>query len=148
MKTKQTIVIVILVLTNNSKLCWPNTAWIAFATWVRPFVRFLYVMYGENTSGAVECFHKSVIKQFLVSTTMVEYVPIRIATNCFVFPIDIRWLVWCLVWCAAKIHRRPTEWRSILWTVHYCRWCVYRQQCRYQQHFMCLSYSTFKFYRE
>jgi len=71
-------------------------------------------MYCQYTGKIVERFHKSLIKEFLVSTSSVEYENTR-TMNLYVIPID----VWRCVWTAAEIHRWMTEDCFALRTLQY-----------------------------
>jgi len=77
-------------------------------------------MYGQDTRKVVDRFHKSLIKGFLVSTSIVEYE--KTGTVCSllanVVPVDVR----RFVWSTAKIRRMITDNFCVPRTLHYNRW--------------------------
>jgi len=61
-------------LTDNCKFCSLMFIRMVFTTAIMSGIGLVNVGDGEDTGGAVGRFHKSRIKQFLVSTSAIEYV--------------------------------------------------------------------------
>ena len=75
-------------LTDNRKSCGPRSGRCTFITDVSSCIRLLYVVYGQDSSEVVDSLHKSLIKPFLVSTSVVEYEN-RTVWLALIFPVDV-----------------------------------------------------------